>query len=146
MNKLNGILDTDGVQRVTTGHVFTEGPLWHPGGYYLFNDIRPGTLYRLELGKTPELLRKTEGGNGLTFDLEGRLIHCEGDGKRVTRTEHDGTVTNLADRFEGGRFNRPNDVICHSDGSLWFTDPAMRVPFSDREIPGVNAPDRVWAG
>jgi gluconolactonase len=80
------------------------------------------------------LVRKTEGGNGTTFDMQGRLINCEGDGRRVTRTEHNGTVTTLIDRFEGKRLNRPNDVICRSDGSLFFTDPSLRVPLAEREI------------
>ena len=100
----------------------------------------------MKLGESPVMLRKTNGGNGLTFDLEGRLIHCEGEGKLVSRTAHDGTVTTLVERFQGGRFNRPNDVICHSDGSLWFTDPSMRVPFSQREIPGPEGIGNVWAG
>lgn len=82
----------------------------------------------------------------MTFDLQGRLIHCEGEGNCVTRTELDGRVTTLADRFEGGRFNRPNDVICHSDGGLYFTDPSLRVPFANREQPGPEGEDNVWAG
>ena len=146
MNDLTDILEHDKVERLSTGHVFTEGPLWDPQGFWYFNDIRPGTLYRLQAGKEPIMVRKTAGGNGLTFDLEGRLIHCEGEGRRVTRTEHDGTVTTLADRFEGGRFNRPNDVVCHSAGCLWFTDPAMRRPYAEREIPGADRIAEVWAG
>ena len=82
----------------------------------------------------------------MTFDLEGRLIHCEGDGYRVTRTGHDGKVTTLADKFEGGRLNRPNDVVCHSDGSLWFTDPSGWRPFSVRQLPGAKGVKGVWAG
>ena len=92
------------------------------------------------------MIRKTVGGNGMTFDLQGRIIHCEGEARNVTRTELDGTVTTLVDRFMGGRFNRPNDVICHSDGSLYFTDPSMRRPFSEREVPGPEGEDGVWAG
>jgi len=146
MNDAAGLLETTEAVRHASGYVFTEGPLWHPDGFFYFNDIRPGTLYRLKLGEAPVMLRKTHGGNGMTFDLEGRLIHCEGEGKCVTRTDHDGTVSTLAERFEGSRFNRPNDVICHSDGSIWFTDPSMRVPFSEREIPGPEGIDGVWAG
>lgn len=146
MNDLSDILETSEAERQATGYVFTEGPLWHPDGFFYFNDIRPGTLYRLELGGTPEPVRKTNGGNGLTFDLDGCLIHCEGEGRNVTRTTPDGKVTTLVDRFEGGRFNRPNDVVCHSDGSIWFTDPSMRMPFGDREQPGPAGVDGVWAG
>lgn len=146
MNNLPEILETAEAERQATGFVFTEGPLWHPDGYYYFNDINPGALYRLKLGGKAEQVRKTEGGNGMTFDLEGRLIHCEGDGYRVTRTGHDGRVTTLADKFDGGRLNRPNDVVCHSDGSLWFTDPSGRRPFSERQIPGAKGVKGVWAG
>jgi len=146
MNDLPDILESSDVARQATGYVFTEGPLWDPGGFFYFNDIRPGALYRLRLGETPEFVRKTDGGNGMTFDLRGRLIHCEGEGNRVTRTEPDGRVTTLADRFEGGRFNRPNDVICRSDGGLYFTDPSLRVPFAEREQPGPEGEDNVWAG
>jgi gluconolactonase len=146
MNDLPDILETNDAIKQASGYVFTEGPLWHPEGFYYFSDIRPGALYRLKLGEAPVMLRKTKGGNGMTFDLEGRLIHCEGEGKCVTRTNHDGRVTTLVDRFEGGRFNRPNDVVCHSDGSIWFTDPSMRVPFAEREIPGAESVANVWAG
>lgn len=146
MSGLPDILESSEAVRQATGYVFTEGPLWHPDGFFYFNDIRPGTLYRLKLGGTAELVRKTDGGNGMTFDLQGRLIHCEGEGKCVTRTELDGRVGILADRFEGGRFNRPNDVVCRSDGGIYFTDPSLRIPFADREQPGPEGEDGVWGG
>ena len=146
MNDLPEVLETTEPERLATGYVFTEGPLWHPDGFYYFNDIRPGTLYRLRPGEAPVELRKTEGGNGLTFDLAGKLIHCEGEGRRVTRASETGPVETLVDRYQGGRFNRPNDVICHSDGSLWFTDPSMRIPFSEREIAGPQEDQNVFAG
>lgn len=145
-NYLPEVLETTEAVQEATGFVFTEGPLWHPDGFYYFNDIRPGTLYKLTLGQTPELIRKTVGGNGMTFDLKGQLIHCEGELKAVTRTDLDGTVTTLVDKFEGGRFNRPNDVICRSDGSLYFTDPSMRIPFAVREQPMPDRAQGVFAG
>jgi gluconolactonase len=134
MAELADILETPSLERVATGFVFTEGPLWHPDGFFYFVDIRSNALYRVVLGHAPELVRKTRGGNGTTFDLQGRLINCEGDGRRVTRTDHDGQVMTLLDRFEGKRLNRPNDVICHSDGSLLFTDPSLLMPLADREL------------
>jgi gluconolactonase len=146
VNYLPEILETTEAVREATGFVFTEGPLWHPDGFYYFNDIRPGTLYRLKPGGKAEMVRKTVGGNGMTFDIEGRLIHCEGEAKCVTRTEHDGRVAPLVERFEGGRFNRPNDVVCHTDGSIWFTDPSGRVGFSEREIPGPEGVNDTWLG
>ena len=147
MNYLPEVLETTEAERLATGFVFTEGPLWHPDGFYYFNDIRPGTLYRLAPGEEPVMVRKTNGGNGMTFDLEGRLIHCEGEGNNVTRTDQDGTVTVLADSFEGGCFNRPNDVICHSNGDVYFTDPSLRIPFSNREQPRPpDGEDGIWGG
>lgn len=136
MTNLSDIIESDDIRRVATGYAFTEGPLWHPDGFFYFNDIRPGTLYRWTPGEAPVEIRKTDNGNGMTFDLQGRLIQCEGEGKKVTRTEADGTVTTLVDSFEGGRLNRPNDAICRSDGSLYFTDPGMSVPFAEREQHG----------
>lgn len=146
MNNLPEILETNEPVCEATGFVFTEGPIWHPHDYWYFNDIRPGTMYRLRLGEEAELLRKTKGGNGMTFDLEGRLVQCEGEGNRITRQEHDATVTTLVDSFEGGRFNRPNDIVCHSDGSLYFTDPSMRIPFDRRQQPGTGGEAGVYAG
>ena len=134
METLSDILATTAFEKVASGFAFTEGPLWHPDGYFLFVDVRGNGLFRLVPGQPHELVRKTQGGNGLTFDLQGRLINCEGDGRRVTRTELDGTVGILIDRFEGHRLNRPNDVICASDGSLYFTDPSLRVPVREREL------------
>jgi gluconolactonase len=131
---LSDILETTELQQVGTGFVFTEGPLWHPDGFFYFVDVRASLLYRLTLGDKPQVVRKTDGGNGTTFDLQGRLIMCEGDGRRVTRTAPDGSVTTLIDRFEGKRLNRPNDVICARDGALLFTDPSLRVPFAEREV------------
>jgi gluconolactonase len=133
MSALSDILETTKLDQVATGFVFTEGPLWHPDGFFYFVDVRANVLYRITLGQPAEKIRDTKGGNGLTFDLQGRLINCEGDGRRVTRSDKDGTVTTLLDRFEGKRLNRPNDVICASDGSLLFTDPSLRVPLAERE-------------
>ncbi len=134
METLSDILETTAFEKVAGGFVFTEGPLWHPDGFFYFVDVRDSKLFRITLGSSHSLVRETKGGNGLTFDLQGRLINCEGDGRRVTRTEADGTVATLIDRFEGKRLNRPNDVICASDGSLYFTDPSLRVPVAQREV------------
>jgi gluconolactonase len=132
---LSSILETTEAQRLATGFVFTEGPLWHPEGFYYFVDVRSSVLYRITPGRPHEVVRdKTGGGNGTTFDLEGRLILCEGGNRRVTRTATDGRIEVLMDRHEGKRLNRPNDVVCRSDGSLYFTDPGLRVPLAEREL------------
>lgn len=133
MAGLSDILDSTGLQHVASGFVFTEGPLWRPDGFFYFVDVRASVLYRVKSGQAPEVVRKTSGGNGTTFDLQGRLINCEGDARRLSRTGHDGQVTTLVDSFEGGRLNRPNDVICRSDGTIFFTDPSIRVPVGERD-------------
>ncbi len=132
---LTTILETREAERLATGFGFTEGPLWHPDGFYYFVDIRRSTLHRLIPGKEPEVVRANTGeGNGTTFDLQGRLILCEGGHRRLTRMSTDGSIEILVDRFEGKRLNRPNDVVCRSDGSLYFTDPGLRVPLAEREL------------
>jgi len=132
---LSAILETTQAERLATGFVFTEGPLWHPDGFYYFVDVRASMLYRITPGRPHEVVReKTGGGNGTTFDLQGRLILCEGDNRRVTRRAADDRFEVLVDRFEGKRLNRPNDVVCRSDGSIYFTDPGLRVPLAEREV------------
>ena len=145
-NYLPEVLETTVAERLATGFVFTEGPVWHPDGFWYFVDIRQNALYRVTPGKPAEVVRETQGGNGTTFDLHGRLINCEGDGRRLTAMTADGRVDVLVDRFEGRRFNRPNDVICHSNGTLYFTDPDKRVPYGEREIPGPEGVGDLWDG
>ena len=133
---LSAIVESSEAERLATGFVFTEGPLWHPDGFYYFVDVRKSMFYRLTPGGKPEVLRENTGeGNGTTFDLQGRLIMCEGGNRRITRTGADGKIEVLCDRFEGKRLNRPNDVVCRSDGSIYFTDPGLRVPLAERELP-----------
>jgi gluconolactonase len=140
------VLESAQAERLATGFVFTEGPLWHPDGFYYFVDIRQSRLHRITPGKLAELVRDHTGeGNGTTFDLQGRLVICEGGNRRVTRWAADGTSEVLMDRWEGKRLNRPNDVVCRSDGSIYFTDPGLRVPLAERELPSAGvyriAPD-----
>jgi gluconolactonase len=133
---LSAILETTEPERVATGFVFTEGPTWHPDGYFYFVDLRVNRLHRWKPGEAPTLARENTGEtNGTTLDLQGRLICCEGGNRRVTRQNADGQIEVLVDRFEGKRLNRPNDVVCKSDGSIYFTDPSLRVPFEEREVP-----------
>ena len=133
---MSAVLETTQAERLATGFVFTEGPLWHPDGFYYFVDVRASMLYRVTPGRPHEVVReKTGGGNGTTFDLQGRLVLCEGDNRRVVRQATDGRFEVLMDRFEGQRLNRPNDVVCRSDGSIYFTDPGLRVPLAEREVP-----------
>ena len=145
-NYLPDVLETTEPERLATGFIFTEGPLWHPDGFWYFVDLRRNHLHRLVPGKEPALVRTTIGGNGTTFDLQGNLIVCEGDDRRLTRMGPDGRVETLVDNYKGGRFNRPNDVICHSNGCIYFTDPDKRRPYHEREIPGPQGDNNLWDG
>src|ERR1700747_3766410 len=136
MAGLDDILEPGPAERLATNFVFTEGPSWHPDGFYYFVDIRRSLLFRLRPGQAPEIVRSETGeGNGTTFDLQGRLVICEGGNRRVTRWSNDRQSEVVMDRYEGKRINRPNDVVCKSDGSIWFTDPGLRVPLADKELP-----------
>ncbi|HAL46536.1 MAG: SMP-30/gluconolactonase/LRE family protein [SAR202 cluster bacterium] len=135
VNSLSDIVEGSEPQQLATGYVFTEGPLWHPDGYWLFVDIRQSLIIRLAPGGQPAHEREDSNeSNGLTFDLQGRLVMCEGGARRVTRREPDGSITVVADRYDGKRLNRPNDVIGRSDGTLYFTDPGGRLEAPEREI------------
>jgi len=102
-----------------------EGPLWwKEGGYLLFTDIHNNRRMKFTPGQGVSVdLEPTNRANGLTRDLQGRLLSCEHDTRRVTRRELDGSLTVLANSFQGRRLNRPNDVVVKSDGSIYFTDP-----------------------
>jgi gluconolactonase len=146
VNYLPDVLETTGAERLDSGFKFTEGPLWHPDGFWYFVDLRNNRLHRIRPGQKAELVRETVGGNGATFDLKGNLILCEGEARKVTRMSPDGRIETVAERYNGGRFNRPNDVVCRSDGSLFFTDPDKRKPYAEREIPGPGGEDNTWDG
>jgi gluconolactonase len=105
---------------------WAEGPLYVPAGRYLvWSDIPNDRMLRWdETTGTVGVFRSPAGHpNGNTLDAEGRLVTCEQGNRRVTRTEHDGSITVIADRYDGKRFNSPNDAAVHSDGSIWFSDP-----------------------
>lgn len=113
-----------------TGCRWTEGPAYFPAGRYLvWSDIPNDRLMRWDetTGAVGVFRAPSRYANGNTVDRQGRLVSCEQGERRVTRTEHDGSITVIADRFEGRRFNSPNDVVEHSDGSIWFTDPAYGI-------------------
>ena len=114
------------LEELATGFGFTEGPVWY-GDSLLFSDIPNNRIIRWRmLREGPEVTTfRTPSGNsnGLTLDKSGRLIACEHSTRRVTRTEPDGSITVLAERYQGKRLNSPNDVVVRSDGSIYFTDP-----------------------
>jgi len=118
------------VERLATGCRWAEGPVWcGDARALLWSDIPNNRILRWdeESGAVSVFRRPSNFANGATRDRQGRLIHCEHGGRRIVRTEYDGRLTTLADRFEGKRLNSPNDVVCKSDGSIWFTDPTFGV-------------------
>ncbi len=108
------------VTLVSEGYLFSEGPVWIPDEGLIFSDVVGNTLYRAnhDVYRNP-----TERTNGLALDPEGRLLACESALKRITRTEADGAITVVADKFEGKSFNTTNDIAVRSDGLIYFTDP-----------------------
>ena len=116
-------------------HWPAEGPVWFKeGGYLLFSDIGQSKRYKYKDGEGVTLYSEpTNEANGMTRDPQGRLVACEHDTRRVTRVEADGSITVIADRYQGKRLNRPNDVVVKSDGSIYFTDPALPT-FPDLEL------------
>jgi gluconolactonase len=118
------------VERLGTGFRWCEGPVWFGDGRYLvWSDLPNNRLLKWEeeTGAISVFRQPSHNANGNTRDRQGRLLTCEHDARRVTRTEYDGTITVLADTFEGKPLNSPNDVVCKTDGSVWFTDPPFGV-------------------
>jgi gluconolactonase len=118
------------VEQLATGFRWAEGPVWFGDGrYLLFSDIPNNSIMRYDdaSGTTSEFRGPSNYANGNTRDKQGRLISCEHGSRSITRTEYDGSLTVLAASFEGKRFNSPNDIVCKSDGSIWFTDPPFGI-------------------
>ncbi len=118
------------VERLWTGARWSEGPVWHAAGrYLLWSDIPNNRILRWDDsdGHVSTFRQPSQNANGQTVDRQGRLITCEHLTRRVTRTEFDGSITVIADRFQGKRLNSPNDVVVKSDGSIWFTDPSYGI-------------------
>jgi len=114
------------LKRLATGMQFTEGPVWIAarGGYLVFSDIPADELKQWTAKDGLTTFRKpSQNANGNTVDHEGRLLSCEHGGRRVSRLEVDGRLQTVVDRFDGKKFNSPNDVAVKSDGTIWFTDP-----------------------
>ena len=114
------------LERLATGMQFTEGPVWiaASGGYLLFSDIPADELKKWTPKDGLTTFRKpSQNANGNTVDCEGRLLTCEHSGRRVSRLEANGKLQTIVDRFNGRKFNSPNDVAVKSDGTIWFTDP-----------------------
>lgn len=118
------------VERLYTGTRWAEGPVWFGDGrYLLFSDIPNNRMLRWleETGEVSVFRSPSHYSNGNYRDRQGRLLTCEHDTRRLTRTEYDGTITVLMDRFQGKALNAPNDLAVHSDGAIWFTDPGYGI-------------------
>jgi gluconolactonase len=133
------------VERLHQDCRWAEGPVYVPAGrYLLWSDIPNDRILRWdETTGAVGVFRQPAGyANGGTLDGAGRLVTCEHGNRRVTRTEHDGSVTVIADRYQGKRFNSPNDVVVRSDGSIWFTDPSYGI---DSDYEGHQADSEIGA-
>jgi gluconolactonase len=121
---------TMAVERVATGFRWAEGPVYFPAGrYVLFSDIPNNRIMRFceDDGHLSVYRQPSMNSNGNTIDREGRLLTCEHGGRRVTRTELDGSITIIADKYNGKKLNSPNDAVVAADGSIWFTDPVYGI-------------------
>ncbi len=133
------------LEKLYGGCRWAEGPAYFPSGRFLvWSDIPNDRMLRFdETNGSVSVFRMPAGfSNGNTVDRQGRLVTCEHGNRRVTRTEHDGSITVLADRYEGKRLNSPNDVVVKSDGSIWFTDPAYGI---DSDYEGNKAESEIGA-
>jgi gluconolactonase len=136
---------TENVEQLFDGCRWAEGPAYFPAGRYLvWSDAPNDRMLRYdETDDNVTIFREPANNtNGHTVDRQGRLVSCHHGDRRVTRTEHDGTITVLADNFEGKRLNSPNDVVVKSDGSIWFTDPTYGI---DSDYEGNKAESEIGA-
>ncbi|MDP9799663.1 gluconolactonase [Catenuloplanes nepalensis] len=143
--RFEGIRGDRWIERLHTGCRWTEGPAYFPAGRYLvFSDIPNERILRYdETTGVVGVFREPSGyANGHIMDRAGRLVSCEHGNRRVTRTEHDGSLTVIADRFGGRRLNSPNDLVEHSDGAIWFTDPSYGI---DSDYEGHRSPSEIGA-
>ena len=118
------------VEMLGSGMRWAEGPVWFGDGRYLLVSDIPGNRimrYDEATGAWGVFRSPSNMANGLARDTQGRLLACEHGGRRITRTEYDGRITVLADRFDGKRLNSPNDIVCQSNGAIWFTDPPFGI-------------------
>jgi gluconolactonase len=131
------------VEQLDSGLRWAEGPVWFGDGrYLLFSDIPNSRILRWDetSGATSVFRQPANNANGHTRDRQGRLVSCEHLTRRITRTEYDGRITVLADRYDGKRLNSPNDIVCAGDGSIWFTDPSFGI---DSDWEGDRAPSEL---
>ncbi|BAY24796.1 SMP-30/gluconolaconase/LRE domain-containing protein [Calothrix sp. NIES-2100] len=134
-SSIQPVIETNAkVEKLVGGLKFTEGPVWHPSGFLLFSDIPADTIYKLTTDGKLSVFRRPAGNpNGNTFDQQERLITAEHN-RRLVRTEKNGQIKVLAERYQGKRLNSPNDVVVKSDGSIYFTDPPYGITKEKEEL------------
>ena len=118
------------VEKLAAGMRWAEGPVWFGDGrFLLWSDIPNNRIMKWEeeTGAVSVFRKPSNNSNGNTRDRQGRLLTCEHDSRRVTRTEYDGAITVIADNYNGKPLNSPNDIVCKSDGTIWFTDPPFGI-------------------
>jgi gluconolactonase len=139
--RLKGVVgESVAFERIATGFLFTEGPLWHAREHYLLFSDMPGDHLRKwsEKGGVTTFRKPCNQSNGLAWDRQGRLVVCEHSSSRLTRTEPDGSITVLASHHDGSELNSPNDVVVKSDGAIYFSDPTYgRAEYYGRPRPTV---------
>ena len=122
------------LEQVATGFQFLEGPVWNAKEQALyFTDIPASKILKLENGKVSVVRHPSGKANGMTYDRQGRLVMCEEGARQITRLELDGSLTILADRFQGKPLNSPNDIVVKSDGATYFTDPPYGIKAEQQE-------------
>ncbi|HUJ22425.1 MAG TPA: SMP-30/gluconolactonase/LRE family protein [Bryobacteraceae bacterium] len=123
------------IERVASGYQFTEGPAWSREGFLLFSDVPNNKIMKFVPGEPAAVFREnSNGANGNAFDVQGRLYSCESRTRRVVRADKKGNLQVLADKWEGKRFNAPNDIVVRKDGHVYFTDPAFGSQTDAREL------------
>jgi len=129
-------LQTGEVQRLATGFKFVEGPVWHRDGHWFFSDIPSNRIHTISPDGQVDIHREPSGNsNGLTLNHGGRLLACEHGNRRVSTSDADGRPQVLVDTFEGKRLNSPNDLVVHSCGAVYFTDPPYGIKPEEMEQP-----------
>ena len=142
-SNLNSLVPNQEPQKLAGDLQFTEGPLWHPDGYLLFSDIPSNEIKRYTPGGSVEThLAPSRNSNGLTFDRQGVLVACEHTGRQVSRQAANGQMEPVATHYDGKRLNSPNDVVVHSSGRIFFTDPPYGIQPDEAEI-GFNGVYRI---
>ncbi|MHB1557336.1 MAG: SMP-30/gluconolactonase/LRE family protein [Isosphaeraceae bacterium] len=133
---LSALVESTELQCLARGFEFTEGPLWLPDDSLLFQDNKAERTYRVDRDRSVHQLRdRTGAANGQTFAPDGRIVLCEQNGRRVSRMNRDGTgVESLTETWSGQRLNSPNDIVCRSDGTGYFTDPPYGVKPAERAL------------